>query len=191
MKEIDARKLDCPKPVLLVKEAVEKGEEEIRACVDNETAAANVTRFFESRGYTAAREDAGRDIFISGKKTGEAQGESAAETTQGFLIVTDKIGAQSDGLGEALMKAFLGTVVKADKAPAVLALMNEGVKMALPEASTSEALAEIEARGTKLLICGTCAKHFGITEQIKIGVISNMFEITDAVFSTTKPIVIG
>jgi hypothetical protein len=33
--------------------------------------------------------------------------------------------------------------------------------------------------------------HFGITENIRVGVISNMFEITEAVFGTSKPIVIG
>ncbi|MFR5880996.1 MAG: hypothetical protein ACLUEQ_09425 [Cloacibacillus evryensis] len=45
--------------------------------------------------------------------------------------------------------------------------------------------------GTKILICGTCTKHFGITEAITIGTISNMFEISEAVFGTDKPIVLG
>ncbi|WP_302805173.1 sulfurtransferase TusA family protein [Cloacibacillus porcorum] len=55
MIEIDARKLECPKPVLLVKEEADKGTAQIRACVDNEVAAGNVTRFFESRGYSPSR----------------------------------------------------------------------------------------------------------------------------------------
>ncbi|MFR5880997.1 MAG: sulfurtransferase TusA family protein [Cloacibacillus evryensis] len=70
MIEIDARKLECPKPVLLVKEEADKGTEAIRACVDNEVAAGNVTRFFESRGYEASREDRAEGIYITGKKSG-------------------------------------------------------------------------------------------------------------------------
>lgn len=192
MTEIDARKLECPKPVLLVKEEADKGTVQIRACVDNEVAAGNVTRFFESRGYAASREDGAEGIYITGKKSGEAaaaQRDGGARTA--ILFTSDKIGAPSDGLGEVLMKAYLGTLTKASMPPAAVALMNEGVKMALPEASTLDTLKELEAAGTKILICGTCTKHFGITDQITIGTISNMFEISEAVFGADKPIVLG
>ena len=190
MKELDARKLECPKPVLLTKEETEKGTEAIRVCVDNEVAAGNVTRFFESRGFEATRENAGADIYITGVKKAGAQNEKKPQQV-GILFTAERIGAASDGLGEVLMKACLGTLAKSETPPAVIALMSGAVKLALPEESTSETLAELVARGTKLLICGTCTNHFGITEQIKIGAISNMFEITEAVFGTEKPVVLG
>ncbi|MCD8163584.1 MAG: sulfurtransferase-like selenium metabolism protein YedF [Synergistaceae bacterium] len=192
MTEIDARKLECPKPVLLVKEEADKGAVQIRACVDNEVAAGNVTRFFESSGYADSREDGAEGIYITGKKSGETaavQKDGGARTA--LLFTSDKIGAPSDGLGEVLMKAYLGTLTKTSTPPAAIALMNEGVKMVLPEASTLDTLKELEAAGTKILICGTCTKHFGITDQITIGTISNMFEISEAVFGADKPIVLG
>ncbi|MCD8392406.1 MAG: sulfurtransferase-like selenium metabolism protein YedF [Cloacibacillus porcorum] len=192
MIEIDARKLECPKPVLLVKEEADKGTAQIRACVDNEVAAGNVTRFFESRGYTASRKDGAEGIYITGQKSGEAAAvQKNGEGRTAILFTSDKIGAPSDGLGEVLMKAYLGTLIKASTPPSAVALMNEGVKMALPEASTLDTLKELEAAGTKILICGTCTKHFGITDQITIGTISNMFEISEAVFGADKPIVLG
>lgn len=192
MIEIDARKLECPKPVLLVKEEADKGTAQIRACVDNEVAAGNVTRFFESRGYTASRKDGAEGIYITGQKSGEAAAvQKNGEVSTAILFTSDKIGAPSDGLGEVLMKAYLGTLIKASTPPSAVALMNEGVKMALPEASTLDTLKELEAAGTKILICGTCTKHFGITDQITIGTISNMFEISEAVFGADKPIVLG
>ncbi|WP_288333676.1 sulfurtransferase-like selenium metabolism protein YedF [Cloacibacillus porcorum] len=192
MIEIDARKLECPKPVLLVKEEADKGTAQIRACVDNEVAAGNVTRFFESRGYTASREDGAEGIYITGKKSGEAAAvQKNGEVSTAILFTSDKIGAPSDGLGEVLMKAYIGTLTKTSTPPSAVALMNEGVKMALPEASTLDTLKELEAAGTKILICGTCTKHFGITDQITIGTISNMFEISEAVFGADKPIVLG
>ena len=192
MIEIDARKLECPKPVLLVKEEADKGTAQIRACVDNEVAAGNVTRFFESRGYTASREDGAEGIYITGQKSGEAAAvQKNGEVSTAILFTSDKIGAPSDGLGEVLMKAYIGTLTKTSTPPSAVALMNEGVKMALPEASTLDTLKELEAARTKILICGTCTKHFGITDQITIGTISNMFEISEAVFGADKPIVLG
>ena len=192
MIEIDARKLECPKPVLLVKEEADKGTAQIRACVDNEVAAGNVTRFFESRGYTASRADGAAGIYITGQKSGEAAAvQKNGEVSTAILFTSDKIGAPSDGLGEVLMKAYIGTLTKTSTPPSAVALMNEGVKMALPEASTLDTLKELEAAGTKILICGTCTKHFGITDQITIGTISNMFEISEAVFGADKPIVLG
>ena len=67
MVEIDARKLECPKPVLLTKAETDKGTEELRVQVDNEVAVGNVTRFLESAGYEAKREDApdGKSFFIT------------------------------------------------------------------------------------------------------------------------------
>ena len=169
MVEIDARKLECPKPVLLTKAETDKGTEELRVQVDNEVAVGNVTRFLESAGYEAKREDA----------------------PDAILFASDTLGAESDGLGEVLIKAYLGTIAKADEPPATVALMNAGVKLALPESSTFDTLREIEARGTKILVCGTCTNHFGITDKIKVGVISNMFEIAGSLMSADKTIVHG
>ena len=69
--------------------------------------------------------------------------------------------------------------------------MNEGVRMALKESSARDTLAALEAKGVRILVCGTCTKHFGITDQVTVGVISNMFEISEAIFGASKPIVLG
>ena len=190
MTKIDARKLECPKPVLLTKEEADKGAAEILVLVDNETAAGNVARFLESRGYAATRTDDASGINIRGVKSGACE-KPEKKAALSILFKTDKIGADSDVLGEALMKAYIGTLPKADVLPSAIALMKEGVKMSLPEHSVCETLKELEARGVKILVCGTCAKHFGITERVAVGAISNMFEISEAVFGAEKPVVLG
>lgn len=196
MKEINATGLACPMPVIRTKEETDRGAAEIRVRVDNEVAASNVSRFLEGQGFTVKREGAVPDIAVEGRKTAAAAErvpalETPKDGSWALLLLSDKIGADSDGLGEVLMKAFLGTVAQSGNPPSTVALMNAGVKMALSDRSTFEALRELEQNGVSLLICGTCVKHFGITDDIKIGVISNMFEITDAVFGASKPIVMG
>lgn len=190
MIRIDARKLECPKPVLLTKEEADKGTAEICVCVDNEVAVGNVTRFFESRGYAAKREDKPEGYYVTGVKTGDAAA-ARADGAFAVLFTSDRIGAPSDGLGEVLMKSYIGTLVKGQTPPAVIALMNEGVKMALPDSSVSDSLKELAGKGTKILVCGTCTNHFGVTDKVAVGVISNMFEITEAVFGAAKSIVLG
>ncbi|MDL2297761.1 sulfurtransferase-like selenium metabolism protein YedF [Synergistaceae bacterium OttesenSCG-928-D05] len=203
MEIVDARGLECPKPVIKTKELVDKGSPELMVYVDNEVAASNVKRFLEMRGYSTLRTGTAPDISISGALTAThdisrekkivrfASRTKVEDISWSLLLLNDKMGADSDGLGDVLMKAYLGTIQQSAVPPSVIALMNEAVKMALPERSTSEILSELSDMGVPLLICGTCTKHFQITEKIEIGEISNMFEITEAVFGVSKPVVIG
>ena len=64
--------------------------------------------------------------------------------------------------------------------------MNEGVKLALNHTSSLDHLLALERGGVRILVCGTCTNHFGITADIGAGVISNMFEITEALLSADK-----
>lgn len=198
MKEINAIGLACPKPVMKTKEETDKGATEIRVRVDNEVAVSNVTRFLEGQGFSVKRQGSAPDITVEGIKTKAGAEHARPQTPEtpkdgswALLLLSDKIGGDSGGLGDVLMKAFLGTVAQSENPPRAVALMNDGVKMALRDKSTFDSLDELARKGVSLLICGTCTKHFGITDKIEIGVISNMFEITEAIFGTSKPIVLG
>ena len=194
-KVTDARGQLCPKPVMMARDLVINGEQAISVLVDNEVSASNVTRFLESSGYSVTRLDGDGYITINALGDGSAApAESSAEPTgesRAYLLLSEYIGYESDGLGEVLMKSFLGTVAAESPLPKTIALMNGAIKLALDESSCSVTLREMEERGVTVLVCGTCAKHFGLMDDIRVGKISNMFEITEAVFGTSKPIVMG
>jgi hypothetical protein len=84
------------------------------------------------------------------------------------------------------MKSFLGTLSQLDDAPLAVALMNEGVKLALYDSSSCDHLKNLEKKGTLILVCGTCVGHFHIAEQIGAGTISNMFEIVENLKRASK-----
>ena len=197
MTTIDARGLECPKPVIETKKITDQGAAEVTVLVDNEVAVSNVTRFLEGQGFKTSHEGGGKNFTITGSKQGAAPAPTAAPAPAkcgcdySILFKADKLGAESNGLGEVLMKSYLGVVAQNPQPPVAIALMNEGVKMALKESSARDTLAALEAKGVKILVCGTCTKHFGITDQVTVGVISNMFEISEAVFGASKPIVLG
>ena len=189
---VDARGLDCPKPVILTKETVEKGCRSFAVWVDNEVAATNVARFLENRGFIVKKEYGEESIVLEAKSESKEDGASPEKKRSiGIMFTSDKIGAESGGLGEVLMKSCLGTLVQGEKIPSVIALMNNAVKMSVNGSSCHDYLCELRDHGTIILVCGTCTKHFGITEDVSVGVISNMFEITEAVFGASKTIVIG
>lgn len=189
---IDARGLDCPKPVIKTKEKVEKGCRSFIVWVDNEVAASNVTRFLQTKGFLVNRNHGDESIALEAKLESKKEPTSSAKKdSMGIMFTSDTIGAESGGLGEVLMKSCLGTLLQSEKAPSVIALMNSAVMMSLSGSSYYDYLCELKERGTLILVCGTCTNHFEITQNVSIGVISNMFEITEAVFGTSKPVVIG
>ncbi len=199
MERIDAMGKNCPQPVMMTKAAVDKGAGELEVLVDNEVAVSNVEKFLRSQGYETTRSGAAGKYSVRGKKTGEAGPAPAVVCTPqlpsggdyAVLLLSKTIGNESPELGDVLMKAFLGTLAQRKDLPSVVALMNGGVFLALPDHSTCDTLKEIEAKGVKVLVCGTCAKHFGIVDSVGVGGISNMFEITEAVFGASKNVVIG
>ena len=196
MKTIDARGQLCPRPVMMAREAIQDGAEELAVLVDNEISASNVTRFLENTGFEVTRSEAGSEVMLQARGVAVAEAEPLKKRTSkpgdyAFLILSRYIGEEDEVLGELLMKSFTGTLVSRDPLPRAVALMNGGVKLALSNSSCSDTLKELEAAGVAILVCGTCTKHYGITDQIVVGQISNMFEITESVFGTAKPIVLG
>ena len=185
----------CPEPVIMTRSALEKGVAELEVLVDNAVAAANVTRLLEGQGFQVQRQENGGDFRLTARKGASGTTEAPASAPEprprtgarlAVLVTGKTLGREDRELGEVLIKGFLGTLSKLGTPPVALALMNEGVKLALPDASTCDHLKDLERAGTKILVCGTCTNHFGITGSIGVGTISNMFEILEALTEADK-----
>ncbi len=192
MIQIDARGKACPQPVIMTKNALVENPEQIETIVDNPEASQNVSRFLKSKGYSVAVAESGKDFTVKGTRTGasEIRGYEdiipPVKSHNAVFISHNKIGGNDEELGEVLMKAFLGTLVQYDDAerPALIALMNEGVKLAVAGTSSAETLQEFVEQGGTVLVCGTCLKHFGLMEKLGVGTVSNMFEIASALLKS-------
>lgn len=175
----------CPEPVIMTKAEIEKGISEFTVSVDNDIAVSNVTRLLQGKGYTVelTRSPDSQERKLTAKKSSSGEPVTAKPRDEllAILITHDVLGGNDKELGEVLMKAFLGCISKLSRRPAVMAFMNEGVKLVLPESSACEYIKELEKAGTKILVCGTCTTHFNITDKIAVGTISNMFEIMEMV----------
>jgi selenium metabolism protein YedF len=197
MKEIDARGLACPAPVLQTRAALlEESPAGLRVLVDNAAAQQNVQRFLESQGYLTALDQEGADYLVTGS-AGEGprtQAAPAADKTPGdekkivILCATDRMGVGDDALGLNLMVNFLSTLKEMGRELWRCIFVNGGVKLTIEGARSLEALKDLEERGVKILVCGTCLNHYRLLEQQRVGETTNMLDIVTALQLADKVI---
>ena len=88
------------------------------------------------------------------------------------------------------MKMFLYTLAQGD-APGWILFMNGGVQLPVEDEQIIESLAALAARGAEILVCGTCLNAYGMTERLRIGTISNMYEIQGRLLRAGRVISLG
>jgi selenium metabolism protein YedF len=189
MKEIDARGLACPAPVLMTKAAIEKeGANLIKIIVDNQASKENVCLFLASKKFETSVESQGNDFYITGKGKGgyaPASLPKAEKTESGnrkimVMAATDRIGYGDDELGLKLMASFIKTLKEMGQDLWRLVLVNNGVKLTVDGSQSLPDLKALEADGIRILVCGTCLNHFNLLERKQVGETTNMLDIVTA-----------
>lgn len=105
------------------------------------------------------------------------------------FIGKDVVGDGERELGENLLKMAIYTLSQSDEVPASILFMNSGVKLpAGEEQQVIDSLKELMEKGTEVLVCGTCLNYYGLTDQLKIGTVSNMYDILGKMQSAAKVI---
>ena len=193
MKEIDARGLACPAPVLQTKATLqEEKPNSVNVIVDNAASQQNVQRFLESQGFQTKLEQTGDDYLVIGacdsapaeQIHSPAKQPSAEQQTEAKKIMvmcaSDRIGFGDDELGLALMVNFLRTLKEMGDELWRLVFVNNGVKLTIDGSEALEDLREYEKGGLKILVCGTCLTHFKLLERKQVGETTNMLDIVTA-----------
>jgi len=185
MKEIDAKGLSCPAPVIQTKAIVEENHPDIiKVMVDNEAAGQNVSRYLTSQNYEVSVEKSNNDFKIIGKKIEKnTAGDSAKELKEPdrikimLMISTDKMGNGDDELGIKLMESFLKTLKEIGPDLWRIIFVNNGVKLTVENSTMLPDLKNLADSGTDILVCGTCLTHFDLLEKKQIGETTNMLDI--------------
>jgi selenium metabolism protein YedF len=199
MKEIDARGLACPAPVLQTKTVVEnEAATNIKVLVDNPAARENVSRFLSSRGYAVEAGSQGDDFFVMGACPENAPPaplpkEEPNSLSKKIMVMaaTDRFGFGDDELGAKLMVNFIKTLKEMGKELWRLVFVNNGVKLTVSGSEILPVLQEYEKEGTVILVCGTCLNHFNLLDQKQVGETTNMLDIVTAMQVADKVINLG
>jgi len=198
MKEIDARGLACPAPVLQTKAALQEEElPSLRVVLDNAASQQNVQRFLDSQGYETVLQAEGADFLVIGTRGNAWQRQEAdgpapevALKPKKIMVMcaTDRMGFGDDELGKKLMVNFLRTLKEMGPELWRLVFVNNGVKLTIDGSEVLEDLQAFEKEGLTILVCGTCLDHFDLLARKKVGVTTNMLDIVTAMQLAEKVI---
>lgn len=201
MVTLDCTGLPCPQPVLRTKDALEQGATVIEVLVDNEASRNNVARFAQNRGHQAmltTRATGHYSILITaGINQGLGQTPEVDEPEEYscdrpqkirlvYVISADSMGRGNDELGWALLQTFIQTIKDIDPLPEKIIFYNSGVKQVTTDSGALEALKQLQSKGVEILVCGTCLDFFKLQSAIKVGHISNMYDIMHSIISADK-----
>ena len=180
MIKVNAVGQTCPIPIIMTKNALKDIEEgEVEVLVDNKISLENLQKMSKEMGYDYSIAETGEIFKIIINKTKEEIEEFEDEDNTVVVIDSVYMGKGDPELGRILMKGFIYTLTEVEVLPKTIIFYNEGVKLAVENSEILNDLKNLEERGVEILCCGTCVNFYGLTDDIKIGSITNMYNIVN------------
>ena len=193
-KIVDSRGKLCPEPLIMTKKALKELQQgdNLRVIIDNEISKKNVERFLADNGLASFCTDENGVFTLLVTKSAELLSKPDAESycvpaaaaaqTGGQVIVlsSDKMGSGPDELGAILIKAFINTIKEVKPLPSAIVFYNTGILLAVEGSPLLDSLKELEDIGVALLVCGTCVNYFKKQDSVRVGTVSNMYTILEA-----------
>lgn len=189
MIKLDYSQHQCPYPVIETrKQILANPGVVLEVRVGDEAGKDNVSRLAQKMGYQASANQRGASFILTlTPKNGviNQTSSSVSPTTapaSGASVVycgSDRMGDGDDGFGRVLIKNFLMTLLEMDPPPSHILFVNSGINLTTEEGETLEALIKLNERGVDLASCGLCLDFYHRKEQLKIGRVTNMYEIVE------------
>jgi selenium metabolism protein YedF len=178
MKIVDAKGLACPQPLILTRKAIGEKIGNFRVVVDDPISKKNIERYLkhEKKDYKISEEDGLIYIDVISDLSAVEEVEEAEQVNKPVYVFKFN-GVAEDELGKVLTEGFLATIKEVTPLPEAIVFYHEGVYLALDDSPYLEILKELEDLGVKLFVCGTCVKFYDVVERVKIGEVSNAYDI--------------
>ena len=180
----------CPVPVVKTRKAMEtiKGAEVVETLVDNEIAVENLKKMAGQMGYQVKDQklEEGKysvQIMVTeAEKTENMQADicdcrPTAASDKVVVIRSNVMGEGDPELGKVLIKGFIYALSQQEELPKTILFYNGGAYLTCEGSASLDDLKELEHRGVKILTCGTCLNFYGLSEKLKVGEVTNMYEI--------------
>ena len=182
----------CPIPVVKTRKAMEtiKGSEVVETLVDNVIAVENLKKMAGQMGYQVKDQklEEGKysvQIMVTeAEKTEKIQADicdcrPTAASDKVVVIRSNVMGEGDPELGKVLIKGFIYALSQQEELPKIMLFYNGGAYLTCEGSASLDDLKELEHRGVKILTCGTCLNFYGLSEKLKVGEVTNMYEIAE------------
>ena len=207
---VDARGKQCPIPIVMAKKAIsEMGYGVVTVAVDNEIAVQNLTKMANQKGYgvetrqidsnhyevtmtVADTSKEGEADSAAGNNTADQNKAASCPTclpenqTTVVVISSDRMGEGDEALGKILIKGFLYALSQLDELPSAVIFYNSGAYLTCEGSDSLEDLRAMEEQGVTIYTCGTCLNHYGLTEKLAVGSVTNMYVIVETMAQAGK-----
>jgi len=187
MSVIDCRGLACPQPVVTTKKALDQIEEgNLIVIVNNAVSSNNVERFVLSQGCSVEVEEKGGEFHLHIRKAKIAE-ESKRRGQKVVVYVNSQfLGVGEEALGTILIRSFFKTLLDSETKPFRMIFINSGVRLTSEGSEVLETLKSLSEKGVEILSCGTCLDFYGLKEKMKVGMISNMYDIVQSLMEADR-----
>ena len=197
-RQVDARGLACPQPVVLTRKAMlEDGVDLVRVVVDQDVPAENIQRLARGQGWLSEIARQGDEIHLTLRRDEEAIAKAGDQTSidsvaadgkpEVVIFVTSNLFGDGDQrLGQVLMRAFVKTLKELDTQPAKIIFANAGVRLTTAGSDLIADLRELERRGIEIMSCGTCLDYYHLSDALEVGAVSNMFDIATSLVEADR-----
>ena len=193
---VDARGMACPIPVVKANQALAQMTEGIlEVHVDNTVAVENLKRMALQKGLPVKTEQPEDSHYVVTIPVTGAVDTAMPELTctdcAGNTVVavdTDSMGRGNDELGAVLIKGFLFAVSRLETLPKTVLFYNGGAKLTTEGSASLEDLRLMEQQGVEILTCGTCLNYYGLTDQLAVGSVTDMYTIVERLNRAEKVI---
>ena len=115
-------------------------------------------------------------------------------TTENNIVLvfkTDGMGiSESQPLREKLAKTFLTLANQMEPLPKIICFYTDGVKLACEGSPVLDELATLEQIGVRLILCQTCLNSYGLSDQVRVGIVGGMGDIITAMWQADKVITV-
>ena len=86
------------------------------------------------------------------------------------------------------MKGFLYALSQQAELPKTILFYNGGAKLTTENSYSIEDLKTMEAQGVEILTCGTCLDYYGLKDKLRVGGVTNMYDIVTRLNQASKVI---
>lgn len=186
----------CPIPVVKTKNAIAslKGADVVETLVDNEIAVENLKKMADQKGYktTSEKLEEGKyrvciivENVVDNVEKKEGDGGKFCDCTpekesnKVVVIRSSVMGEGDPGAWKSAVKRLYLCDFAAERSAENHAFYNGGAFITCEGSQSLEDLKALEEQGVKILTCGTCLNHYGLTDRLAVGEVTNMYEIAE------------
>lgn len=195
--KIDARGKQCPLPVIEAKNALKDAAEGelVEILVDNEIAVQNLLKMANHKNLASSSDQLGEREYLVRIVAGDF-GEEAIQRLEeeeevescpkdlrrhGMVVAvgSDHMGEGDPVLGRLLLKGYLYALTQQETFPETILFYNGGAHLTCKGSESLEDLRLLAGNGVEILTCGTCLNHYGLSTELSVGQVTNMYEIVE------------